>query len=347
VPSLPFSAAARGSCWVKRNLSNRLLFRGLVVRFSTLKTICNDLSVVFTWSSSSLSDLPVLVASPSGACNLVGSAWPSASWLRPLLVWDLHLHLIYFMLYSLFSTFLPAVLFLADKTHPAGDMRAITELEEVCVCVCVCLDSNQRSFRLRWCSTDALFTDLCFGFCPLLLSPFPPASYLPLLCSSLPMFIVSHPLMLATPLKLSPPVRLPKLCSFPFTCLKPNFGFCPFDPPPPPPTTLPMPFIFAPPLHHHGNHHLPSRPTPGGLICTFVSPLPLLLLFLSSALRSLSLKMVTPQSIFTLFGMFNLFYSICVSLSVNPILFISSVMSWTSYSSVPFCLFKPLPLAQS
>lgn len=45
-------------------------------------------------------------------------------------------------------------------------------------CVCA-FRLDQQSFRLRWCSTDALFTDLCFGFCPpLLLSPLP-ASYLP------------------------------------------------------------------------------------------------------------------------------------------------------------------------
>ncbi len=88
-------------------------------------------------------------------------------------------------------------------------------------------------------------------------------------------------------------------------------------PPPPPPRLSPVTPLT------HGNHHLPPRPTLGGLISTSVSPLPppLLLLFLSSALRSLSLKMVTPQSLFTLFGMFNLYYSICKTLSVNPVLF--------------------------
>lgn len=87
----------------------------------------------------------------------------------------------------------------------------------------------------------------------------------------------------------------------------------------------------------------PLRPTLGGLISTFVSPLPppLLLLFLSSALRSLSLKMVTPQSLFTLFGMFNLYYSICISLSVNPVLF-ASVMSWALCSSISACFFQAL-----
>ncbi|XP_031733315.1 polypyrimidine tract-binding protein 3-like [Anarrhichthys ocellatus] len=74
---------------------------------------------------------------------------------------------------------------------------------------------------------------------------------------------------------------------------------CRFDP-------LPMPSIFAPPLITMETTTFPPRPTLGGLISTFVSPLPppLLLLFLSSALRSLSLKMVTPQSIFTLFGVY-------------------------------------------
>lgn len=78
----------------------------------------------------------------------------------------------------------------------------------------------------------------------------------------------------------------------------------------------------------------PPRPTLGGLISTFVSPLPppLLLLFLSSTLRSLSLKMVTPQSLFTLFGMFNLYYSICLSLSVNPVLF--TFLQWCREHSV-------------
>lgn len=113
--------------------------------------------------------------------------------------------------------------------------------------------------------------------------------------------------------------------------IRPNLTLgLPFLPPPQIPTRC-LPSFLNPP-HHHGNHHLPLRPTLGGLISTFVSPLPppLLLLFLSSALRSLSLKMVTPQSLFTLFGMFNLYYSICLSLSVNRVLFSrSSVMSWT------------------
>lgn len=58
-------------------------------------------------------------------------------------------------------------------------------------CVCA-FRLDQQSFRLRWCSTDALFTDLCFGFCPpLLLSPLP-ASYLPSYAPPIKLFFSFH-----------------------------------------------------------------------------------------------------------------------------------------------------------
>lgn len=97
----------------------------------------------------------------------------------------------------------------------------------------------------------------------------------------------------------------------------------------------------------------PPRPMPGGLISTFVSPLlpPLLLLFLSSTLRSLSVKMVTPQSLFTLFGMFNLYFSICLSLSVYlvcstfffaGVVDVRSIVTHRSFFSVVFAALSAL-----
>lgn len=178
-----------------------------------------------------------------------------------------------------------------------------------------------------------LFTDLCFGFCPPLLSPFP-ASFLHTSAPPFTHLFSLHldsfrPLILHTSLN-----TLSLSCTF-----TPNFFHLLFLS-----TLLPLLNPTTPTLilHHLGNH-LPPRPTLGGLISTFVSPLPppLLLLFLSSALRSLSLKMVTPQSLFTLFGMFNLYYSICISLSVNPVVHFLQWCRGHTYFSISFCIFEP------
>lgn len=148
------------------------------------------------------------------------------------------------------------VFFLTDKFIQQG-MCVLTKQEELCVCV---WNRNQQSFRLRWCSTDALFTDLCFGFCPpLLLSPFP-ASFLP---SSAPpftrlfsLYFAIHPLMLYTSLKTLSPLMY-VYPNFPFTSfsslpsfpdlnlVQPGFWVCRFDPLPQ--NSLPVPSIFAPP----------------------------------------------------------------------------------------------------
>lgn len=301
----------------------------------------------FKWSSSIVCikllhtcqfDLPDMDGGSCGARCLQ----PSASWYCVLLVWcvlllTLPLTLCFFVYYS---TCLPlfCFVFFAVKCIP----------KEMFAYVCkqnwtVCLKSSQQSIRLRWYSTDALFTDLCFGFCPpLLLSPFP-ASFFPssappshiYFLSMWPSILYCRTLLLTNHLHLPwiilPPFSLFTL-HFSHSDLKPIW-FCHFDPPPLRNSHSPMAFIFAPPLTIMET--TTPRPTLGGLISTFVSPLPppLLLLFLSSALRSLSLKMVTPQSLFTLFGMFNLYYSICISLSVNQVLF-------TFFSDVvDFCIF--------
>lgn len=146
----------------------------------------------------------------------------------------------------LFSTFLPSFLFFTDKCIQQGVcvyacVWVWTELEKLCVCETVCLESIQKSFRLRWCSTDALFTDLCFGFCPPLL-PSPPPFFPPLL---LPYTFIFSPFG-HTPFNVvhfsqNPPLSHVRLCQVSFTffsfsspfLIRPNL-------------TLGLPFLFPP-----------------------------------------------------------------------------------------------------
>lgn len=229
----------------------------------------------FKWSSSIVCikllhtcqfDLPDMDGGSCGARCLQ----PSASWYCVLLVWcvlllTLPLTLCFFVYYS---TCLPlfCFVFFAVKCIP----------KEMFAYVCkqnwtVCLKSSQQSIRLRWYSTDALFTDLCFGFCPpLLLSPFP-ASFFPssappshiYFLSMWPSILYCRTLLLTR--NQSSTFALNYFASF-LTFYSSLFSLwsktnlvLPFWPSSSPKLPLPHGLHLCSTPHHHGNHHPSSN----------------------------------------------------------------------------------------